>query len=66
MPQHLEYYQTAGHVIAAGVSLAIVDIVTVVLKFCVRKKYKQPLKADDWLLVPALVGREASFIHVSS
>lgn len=52
-----KYYETAPHVIAASISLLIVDILAVSLKFWVRHTAKQPLKADDWLLVPATVRR---------
>ncbi|KAJ2985496.1 hypothetical protein NUW58_g5497 [Xylaria curta] len=48
-----KYYETAGHNIAAGVVLSAIDIVAVALKFWTRRVQKQPLKADDWLLVPA-------------
>ncbi|KAI1481085.1 hypothetical protein F4774DRAFT_56141 [Daldinia eschscholtzii] len=47
------YYQTPGHVIAAGMVLSLVDILAVMLRFMVRKKERQPLKPDDWLLLPA-------------
>ncbi|KAI0532350.1 hypothetical protein GGR58DRAFT_490582 [Xylaria digitata] len=47
------YFQTPGHVIAAGIGLSVLDIISVLLRFAARKKQKQPLKADDWLLVPA-------------
>ncbi|KAL2278287.1 hypothetical protein FJTKL_14557 [Diaporthe vaccinii] len=50
MPKH---YETAAHVIAASVALPVVDILAVALKFKVRRIQKQPLKADDWSLVPA-------------
>ncbi|KAJ0120490.1 hypothetical protein J7T55_015219 [Diaporthe amygdali] len=48
-----KYYETAAHVIAASVALPVVDILAVALKFKVRRIQKQPLKADDWSLVPA-------------
>ncbi|KAI1643734.1 uncharacterized protein F4817DRAFT_348821 [Daldinia loculata] len=47
------YYQTPGHVIAAGMVLSLVDILAVMLRFMMRKKERQPLKPDDWLLLPA-------------
>ncbi|KAK2611831.1 hypothetical protein N8I77_005153 [Diaporthe amygdali] len=50
-----KYYETAAHVIAASVALPVVDILAVALKFKVRRIQKQPLKADDWSLVPATV-----------
>ncbi|KAI0508977.1 hypothetical protein F5B22DRAFT_649477 [Xylaria bambusicola] len=49
------YYETATHSIAAGVVLSIVDTFVVSLKFWTRRIQKQPLKADDWLLVPATI-----------
>ncbi|KAL7620931.1 hypothetical protein AAE478_008242 [Parahypoxylon ruwenzoriense] len=51
MKQH--YYQTPGHVITAGVILSLVDIIAVALRFIARKKGRQELKTDDWLLLPA-------------
>lgn len=59
MPKH---YETAAHVIAASVALPVVDILAVALKFKVRRIQKQPLKADDWSLVPATVRRFSSLI----
>ncbi|KAI1408869.1 hypothetical protein F5Y13DRAFT_171472 [Hypoxylon sp. FL1857] len=53
MPASLKYYNTPGHVVAAGVVLSVVDIASVILRFYTRKRQQQPLKADDWLLVPA-------------
>ncbi|OTA69356.1 hypothetical protein K449DRAFT_418792 [Hypoxylon sp. EC38] len=53
MPTALKYYHEPGHVIAAGVVLSVVDIASVILRFYTRKRQQQPLKADDWLLVPA-------------
>ncbi|KAI1868448.1 uncharacterized protein JN550_006364 [Neoarthrinium moseri] len=47
------YWTTPSHVIAAGIGLSILDIAFVSLRFAARKKQRQPLKADDWLLVPA-------------
>lgn len=49
------YYETPSHNIAAGIILPVVDIIAVGLRFWVRTKQKQALKADDWLLVPATV-----------
>ena len=49
------YFQTLAHVIAAGVGLSVLDIVSVSLRFLARRKQKQPLKVEDWLLVPATV-----------
>ncbi|XXH03066.1 hypothetical protein Hte_009456 [Hypoxylon texense] len=61
-----EYYQTPGHVIAAGIVLSIVDIVALVLRFWTRKKQHEPLKMDDWLIIPAtllVVGIGVSMVY---
>ncbi|KAI6083842.1 hypothetical protein F4821DRAFT_182915 [Hypoxylon rubiginosum] len=47
------YWQTPGHVVGAGIGLAFLDIVAVAMRFAARKSQRQPLKADDWLLIPA-------------
>ncbi|KAI0202317.1 hypothetical protein F4808DRAFT_421182 [Astrocystis sublimbata] len=47
------YFQTPSHVVAAGIGLSFLDIVSVMLRFAARKKQRQPIKADDWLLIPA-------------
>ncbi|KAI1171479.1 hypothetical protein F4777DRAFT_53726 [Nemania sp. FL0916] len=47
------YFQTPGHVIAAGIGLSVLDILALGLRFVARRRQQQPLKADDWLLVPA-------------
>ncbi|PSN69537.1 hypothetical protein BS50DRAFT_490859 [Corynespora cassiicola Philippines] len=47
------YFETGRHLIAASISLAVVDVIAVLTKFWVRLSLKQPLLADDWLLVPA-------------
>ncbi|KAI9899651.1 hypothetical protein N3K66_006112 [Trichothecium roseum] len=49
------YYQTPGHVIAAGIALSLLDIAVVSMRFASRIKSKQSLKADDWLLLPATI-----------
>lgn len=49
------YFQTPSHVIAAGIGLPLLDIAAVLLRFAARKKQRQSLKADDWLLIPATV-----------
>jgi len=50
-----EYYQTPGHVFAAGLALSILSVLAVSLRFWTRKKQSQPLKMDDWLMLPATV-----------
>lgn len=49
------YWVTPSHTIAAGVGLSVLDIVAVSLRFVARRKQRQPLKADDWFMVPATV-----------
>ncbi|KAI1129773.1 plasma membrane protein Pth11-like protein [Nemania abortiva] len=53
MARQPEYYQSPGHVVAAGIVLPLIDILTVSLRFWVRKKQGQLIKLDDWLVVPA-------------
>ncbi|KAH7306007.1 hypothetical protein B0I35DRAFT_443691 [Stachybotrys elegans] len=56
MPSQTQhYYQTPGHIIAAGIILALLDIVVVTLRFIGRLRTKQELQIDDWLLLPATV-----------
>lgn len=50
------YYQTPEHVITAAVAFSIVDALIVGLRFWARSKQNAPLRVDDWLLVPAMVG----------
>ncbi|KAI0849109.1 hypothetical protein F5Y00DRAFT_261925 [Daldinia vernicosa] len=47
------YYMRPGHVIAAATVLSAIDIFVVGLRFWARKVMKQPLRADDWLMLPA-------------
>ena len=49
------YYQKPGQVIAAAVVLPVLDTLTVILRFYVRRRQRLPLQADDWLTVPAVV-----------
>ncbi|KAI0007823.1 plasma membrane protein Pth11-like protein [Xylariaceae sp. FL0662B] len=50
-----QYYQTPGHVVAAAAVLSGVDIAATALRFWMRKRHRQLLKADDWLMVPATI-----------
>lgn len=34
----------------------VLDVLAVILRFHTRRRSRQPLLADDWLMVPALVG----------
>ncbi|KAK8030138.1 hypothetical protein PG993_011429 [Apiospora rasikravindrae] len=47
------YYQTAPHVIAAGIALSILDVGALACRFQAQKVRGQSLKIDDWLLLPA-------------
>ncbi|KAK8112571.1 hypothetical protein PG984_013097 [Apiospora sp. TS-2023a] len=49
------YYQTAGHAVAAGVGLSLLATGAVACRFKAQSLRKQPLKTDDWLLLPALI-----------
>lgn len=55
-----KYYETPEHLIAASIALAVAIVVAVPLKFWTRLRMKQPLKADDWLLLPATVRQTPS------
>ncbi|KAK4169820.1 plasma membrane protein Pth11-like protein [Cladorrhinum sp. PSN259] len=52
---HQAYYQTPGHVVAAGVVLSLVDITAVSLRVLARKKQKQAFRWDDWFIIPAML-----------
>ncbi|KAH7329665.1 hypothetical protein B0I35DRAFT_420633 [Stachybotrys elegans] len=47
------YWTEPGNFVGAAIGLSILDIVTVVARFVARSKQGQPLKADDWLMIPA-------------
>ncbi|KAK4224045.1 hypothetical protein QBC38DRAFT_486304 [Podospora fimiseda] len=49
------YFQTPGHVVAAGVVLSLVDIIAVTLRIWARKRQRQPLRWDDWFIIPAML-----------
>lgn len=50
------YWSTPEHVITAAIGLAVLDITFLTLRFVSRRKQRQPLKTDDWILIPAIVG----------
>jgi hypothetical protein len=52
-------WTTPSHVLAAAIGLSALDIAAVTLRFIIRKKKKQPIKADDWLIIPAMVRTSA-------
>ncbi|KAK9439699.1 hypothetical protein VB005_07858 [Metarhizium brunneum] len=56
MPAHQYYYQTPGHNIAAGVVLSSMVLIIVGARFWTRLWYRQGIKADDLLIIPATVG----------
>ncbi|KAI2638329.1 hypothetical protein GGS21DRAFT_488405 [Xylaria nigripes] len=52
----MRYYITEpGYVIAAAILLSVLDIIAVSLRFGARKKQREALKADDWLMLPATI-----------
>ncbi|KAI1387194.1 plasma membrane protein Pth11-like protein [Hypoxylon trugodes] len=55
MDSYQTYMHQPGPIIAAAAVLPLVGLIAVILKFWVRKKQKQPLKADDWLMIPAIL-----------
>ncbi|KAI0391533.1 hypothetical protein F5Y17DRAFT_440069 [Xylariaceae sp. FL0594] len=57
-----EYPEKAANTIAAGVGLSILAVLTVALRFWTRRVQKQPLKVDDWLLLPAVILNTATGI----
>ncbi|KAK7911144.1 hypothetical protein PG985_013625 [Apiospora marii] len=48
------YWSTPEHVITAAIGLAVLDIAFLTLRFLSRRKQRQPLKTDDWILIPAI------------
>ncbi|KAK5991300.1 hypothetical protein PT974_09580 [Cladobotryum mycophilum] len=55
MPQEQVYYQRPGYVASCGIVLSVLAIAAVLTRFWSRFKYKQGLKTDDWLIIPALI-----------
>ncbi|KAI1752989.1 hypothetical protein F4782DRAFT_530103 [Xylaria castorea] len=52
----MRYYITEpGYVIAAAILLSLLDIIAVALRFWARTKYREAIKADDWLMLPATI-----------
>lgn len=49
------YYENPAYVIAGGSVLPFFAIIITALRFHFRIKQQQPLKADDWLVLPACV-----------
>lgn len=54
------YDDSKASVISTAIALPLVDTLAVLLRFHVRRKQRQPLLADDWLTLPALVFRSSS------
>ena len=50
-------YATPGSMIALGAAFPALGIVAVALRFYTRRIQKAPLKLDDWLTIPVLVGQ---------
>lgn len=63
MDIHQKYYQTPGHTIAAGAALSFLTAAAVGMRFWTRRRQNQPLKMDDWLVVPAAV-RYSYTVHL--
>ncbi|KAI0168902.1 hypothetical protein GGR52DRAFT_552777 [Hypoxylon sp. FL1284] len=59
MEQKQLYYETAGHVMTAGIALSVVDVVVLCLRFWVRTSKRQGLRMDDWLILAATVSTVA-------
>ena len=53
-------YITPSGVLAATIVPTVLSIISVILRFHVRRKQKAPILWDDWLLVPGLVCMELS------
>lgn len=49
------YYEEPAYVIAGGSILPFFAIVVTALRLRIRIQQRQPLKADDWLVLPATV-----------
>lgn len=49
------YYEEPAYVIAGGSILPFFAIVVTALRLRVRVQQRQPLRADDWLVIPAMV-----------
>ncbi|KAI5859443.1 hypothetical protein GGS23DRAFT_585427 [Durotheca rogersii] len=47
------YFDHPAHVVSVAVAFPVISIIFVSLRFWARKVQKQPLKADDWLIVLA-------------
>ncbi|KAH8896284.1 hypothetical protein GQ53DRAFT_819402 [Thozetella sp. PMI_491] len=61
-----KYFETPGHLVAAAVAFPIAGIVAALLRVQARKTQKQPLKADDWFILPSLaleIGIGVVLIH---
>jgi hypothetical protein len=59
------YYQRAPHVLAAAIILPFFSIVAVGLRMLARRRQKQHLHADDWLVIVALVCSPVVFAILS-
>ena len=54
---NMYYYQSQASILSVAIALPLLDTLAVLLRFCVRRKQRQPLLADDWLTLPALVSQ---------
>jgi hypothetical protein len=55
----LPSFHISSHIVAVAVISVVMamDVLAVAARIYVRRSLKQRLKADDWLVVPALVRR---------
>lgn len=56
------YYEEPAYVIAGGSVLPFFALIVTALRLHFRIKQRQPLKADDWLVFPAMVRAWRVFI----
>ena len=52
-------YITPGAMLAAAIIPTVLSMMFLAIRFDIRRRSKQVLKSDDWLLVSALVGSTA-------
>jgi hypothetical protein len=53
MSLYSSYWTEPSNFIGAAVGLSVLDIASTAARFLARVKQRQPLKADDWLMIPA-------------
>lgn len=65
MPYQRYYYEKPAYVIAGGLVLPFFAVIVTALRFHLRIKQQHPLKADDWLVLPACVSTHDAIKAVS-